>query len=395
MVEQKDMFSEQELAEMMNYELMNTLLPQVMLISLETVLGFFGNLLVLYVYIFRYRQRKFRYFVLCLSLTDTISCLTSMPMELVTLTHWYVYPGQGLCKAKCFFVVFTACSECFCLFGIAIDRYRKVCEPLGWQITLATAKRICCFIYLLALLFASPFIYFWGTTTYLHPDEERNITVTTCGRDLSNEHGATYAIAIEAIMFGTLVTMTVLYTLIARRLLVKRKPTNVGHAMMLNHSEKKLVYTSTAISGGRVDDSEFEIYEYHTSGLKKKATTVTHRKCSQQVVDKSLDLDRYGKYKVDVRIRRMSIIMLILTLSFIVTASVYLGLLFFLAISDENMLDDMSNSHKAIMFFFMRLYFINHVINPIVYISMDPHFRKTIRKKLFRIFSCKCCCNIY
>jgi hypothetical protein len=314
-------------------------------------------------------------------MADTLSCLTSMPLEIVSLTHWYIYPGEALCKIKTFFSVFTAISVCLCLFVIAIDRYRKVCEPLGWQITPEIAKRLCCSIYLVAFLVSVPFLYFWGTMSYQYIYENRNITVTTCGKDTGKVHAVPYAITIDVIMYSTLFIMLVLYTLIARRLLAKRKPIIVG-AKTLSHA-KKLVCSSSE------DGAVLQLKEYYSAQDASKYRFKDDR--CRKVVNNQRVANGYENCKVDARIRRMTVIMLILTLSFIITAGVYLALLFLFALSDDNKVDKMSNGLKVVMSFFLRLYFINHVINPVVYISMDPHFRKTIRKRFYRIFSCKCC----
>ena len=88
------------LAEELNEEMKSTVMPVTVFVGLETVFGFFGNLMILYVFLFHYKKCNFRYFVLCLCFVDTTSTLTTMPGEIVTQTFWFVYPVPIVCKSN-------------------------------------------------------------------------------------------------------------------------------------------------------------------------------------------------------------------------------------------------------------------------------------------------------
>jgi hypothetical protein len=85
-------------------------------------------------------------------------------------------------------------------------------------------------------------------------------------------------------------------------------------------------------------------------------------------------------------LRRKTRIMFILTLIFTITTVCYLTLLSLIA--NDDVLQEMSDTGRAFYFFFFRLYFINHVINPFVYTMLDPHFKREM-KKLKHLFSSK------
>ncbi|XP_045179015.2 orexin receptor type 2-like [Mercenaria mercenaria] len=397
MDELNESHSYKKLAEQINDELKNDLLPVTIFIGVEIVLGFVGNFLVLYVYLFRYHQCNFRYFVLCLAVIDITSCLTSMPGELINLTYWYVYPGREICKVKSFFNVFTACSEGLCILVIAIDRYRKVCQPLAWQITQTRAKYLCYAVYGTGLVMSAPYIFLWGTSTHPYGYKNRTVTMTTCGKDADFKdtvYPLRYSIAVEVIMSCCLITMLVLYIFTARRLLTKRKEL-VACLQALNSSKSNILAgTSSATSGDNIDGAETELKKYHSAHVKSKSVAVANSKFREGAYTEEVAKLRVQRErgKVDARIQRMTIIMLILTIAFIITAALYLGLLFFIAGSREKIVDEMSNGQKAAFFFFLRLYFINHVINPIVFVSLDPYFRKVLknlRKRLYRTCTCK------
>ncbi|KAK3611668.1 hypothetical protein CHS0354_012040, partial [Potamilus streckersoni] len=78
------------------------------------------------------------------------------------------------------------------------------------------------------------------------------------------------------------------------------------------------------------------------------------------------------------RVRKKTIIMLILTSVFVVTTILYVILLSLIA-NEGTFLQNLSNNQKVFFFFFLRLYFVNSVINPILYGMLDPRFRQGLK----------------
>ncbi|XP_053406418.1 neuromedin-K receptor-like [Mercenaria mercenaria] len=215
-----------DLAQQLNDEMTRAVLPVTVFVGIEVFAAFFGNLLVIYVFLFRYHVCNFRYFVLCLAFTDITSSLTTMPGEMVTQLYWYVYPVPQVCKIKSFFNVFTVSAEALCLLTIGVDRYLKVCRPLGWQIKPKHAKYVCGIIYVIAFIFAVPVYFFWGTHTDEKTYKNTTITVTICEKDekwLRTNHPLQYSATVEVILSLCLVVMFVLYVFVARTLLMNKR----------------------------------------------------------------------------------------------------------------------------------------------------------------------------
>ena len=80
-----------------------------------------------------------------------------------------------------------------------------------------------------------------------------------------------------------------------------------------------------------------------------------------------------------VLLKRKTEIMLILTTVFTVTIIIYLVLSSFVATQD-GILKQLTRSQKVIFFLFWRLYFINCIINPVLYGLMDPRFRNGLKE---------------
>lgn len=412
------------LVEKFNEEFSNTVLPVTIFVGVEIVIGFFGNLLILYVFLFRYHACNFRYFVLCLALTDFLSTVTAMPGEVLTQLNWYNFQWRKLCKAKSFFNMFTAMSEAICLLTIAIDRYRKVCTPYGWQIRPQTAIILCGVTFFIASIIASPVPFLWGTRKVQRAYQNVTITVTICEKDeyyAYSHHVFEYATAVYVIFSVLLTFMFVLYIFVARKLMFQEhvisskmkmpspqlsssdehSGSHSNIAFDAGKSKSKAELSDTGYSSGPV--TELKAYKGHVSsdgGLTTddeepqihKLSEISAQQPSNQH-EKKKQMKRKSQkqslyIKTGGRIRKKTIIMFVLTLTFIITTVCYLTLLSLIADDQEDVLQEMSDTGRAVYFFFFRLFFINHVINPLVYGTLDPHFKKEMEK--FKNFLCRC-----
>lgn len=437
---QHTMDYKQALAEQLNDEMTKAVLPVTVFVGIEMVLGFFGNLLVLYVFLFRYHVCNFRYFVLCLAFVDITSSLTTMPGEIVTQLFWYVYPLPAICKVKSFFNVFTVSVEAFCLLTIAVDRYLKVCRPFGWQIKPNVAIILCGFIYFFSVVLAVPVSIFWGTHSYNNTYMNTSITITVCEKDEDYEHTNKplhYSLSFEIIISLCLFAMFILYVLVARKLFQDKRNQNWGKTTKTATTSLSATYSgvptdlSSDPSSNDVKDTRRDIKVNEkpsgrvasvssdnclTSGAedssfvseikKAKIKKLPYPILSDTEDDLDVNYEPHIQKKYDIltlnaekntsrtkpfknqnrhtsrqgipaRVKRKTLIMFILTIVFILTTVLYMTLLSFIARSDD-ILQNMSNGGKALYFFFFRLYFINHVINPAVYGILDPRFRKVM-----------------
>ncbi|XP_053406563.1 neuropeptide Y receptor type 5-like [Mercenaria mercenaria] len=333
-----------------------------------------------------------------------------MPGEVLTQLYWYIYPHRIVCKIKSFFNVFTVTAEVLCLLTIALDRYRKICTPFGWQIQPKFAIVLCGVIYALAFILALPVAFFWG----IHHSEEQyqNHTVfkTECETDEQfngTSHPLKYSIAVECIISICLSVMIILYLFVARKLVtgkhnivVKSKikvkanfpssqPGASSEVFDKNEYElssrqensdtecssdveskpKKAEYNYISSDGGLTTDEA----EDSTGRTIKLTLPIGNTENPVRTQTKSQKLT--SKRGVGLRVRRKTKIVLILTVLFIFTTILYLTLLSFIA---KNMLLNMSAGEKTVYFFFFRLYFINHVLNPVLYGFLDPHFKKVM-----------------
>ncbi|XP_053406297.1 uncharacterized protein LOC128559143 [Mercenaria mercenaria] len=92
---------------------------------------------------------------------------------------------------------------------------------------------------------------------------------------------------------------------------------------------------------------------------------------------------RSGKQTSKFKLKSKTMIILTLTSVFAFTMAIYI-ILTSLVAKPDGILKDMPDSQKAAFFFFWRLYFVNSVVNPILYGFMDPGFRSGFMSYMWR-----------
>ena len=205
-----------------NSQEIERLVPLIIYLVLISVTGIFGNGLVCHIYRTKYRHSNSKYFILCLSAIDLFSCALVMPFEIWMILKQYNFEGTWLCKSLRFFNTLPTVASGFMLLAIAMDRYRKVCRPLRWQIKEKQTRWICLGTILCGVIFSCPALIVYGRKTFFVSKYNLNATECSVADDMSSSiipfiNNATFGFLF---LFGTSV-MTILYTLIAKQ--IKRR----------------------------------------------------------------------------------------------------------------------------------------------------------------------------
>jgi hypothetical protein len=306
--------------------------------------------------------------------------------------------------------MFTVTAEALCLLIIALDRYRRVCTPFGWLIRPKIAIVLCGVIYLASFIIALPVPFLWGIHTAKYEYKNKTVIVTVCEKDekyIKTDYPLKYPITVDCFISICPFLMFVFYTFVARKLVAgkrsigrkskckvfatfsstqttgassdvnikndielssRQETSDAGYSSGGDNKPKKAKFNYILSDGGLTTDEE----EESTSHV----AAITMPGIGSKAVHESLNGTKYRrKRSVGLQVRRKTKIMVILTVTFIVTTSLYLTLL---SLITKNILQDMSAGWKAVYFFFFRLCFINHVRNPILYGFLDPHFKKVM-----------------
>lgn len=418
----------------------DSILPVTVMLAVEIVFGIIGNILILIVYCRWYKVCNFRCFVLSMAFIDLLSSVTTLPGEIYSERHWYVYKSVTVCKAKSFFNVFTVWASALVLFLLAFDRNRKICHPLMWQISNHLAKRLCFGCVIFSAIVSSPTTIFWGIQKYNYVHGNTTIRVSICEKSETFADGnAPFIFIISGLVAPTALIMfvTVIFNVCTGHKLLmgmssssadklgngcvslalseedntkipsldkmcdnddedicsrpkRRFSFPTGRHTFRREQFEESKTTTTTVKHHLVDIPETDLPSFSKIGritIIRKLRTRSHTSQSDADIRtpsraRQLDLwrRRVLRHKLRTR-RRKTMIMMTLSTVFIVTTSVYLILICFVATTDS-VLRHLTEIEKVIYFFFLRLYFINALINPLLYGVMDLRFRKGL-KRLF------------
>ena len=119
-------------------EVVSAFAPSNIFYSIILIAGILGNAFVLYIYRTKMRddERESRFFIPVLALYDFMVCIVT-EIRFLTDTYWNVsFHSEKACKILVLFVVLTTMTSNTFLLAIAVQRYIKICRPLGKQMTL-------------------------------------------------------------------------------------------------------------------------------------------------------------------------------------------------------------------------------------------------------------------
>ncbi|XP_045182150.2 probable G-protein coupled receptor 101 [Mercenaria mercenaria] len=220
--------SELRTLENMNSAEAERLIPTIVFMVIISVLGSIGNCLVIHVYRTRFKMSNSKCFILCLSAVDLLTCCISIPLDVSTTLDQYIFKHQGLCKVSRVFNVLGTISSSFILLFIAVERYRKVCKPFGWQIQIKKTKILCGLAIFLGVMVSWPAAFVFGIHTFDVPNY--NLTGSECSTaDLmkNTKFPFIYTFVFGFLFLGGITEMSILYCLIGLKVRKHARKMNV------------------------------------------------------------------------------------------------------------------------------------------------------------------------
>ena len=211
-------------AEQLSQKIADRLLPVTVFFGILAGFGIISNAYVFYVYKYKYSRCNFRTFVLCLALIDFLGCLLVFPSEMYGHRIWFSYPHSAawFCKVKTLLSGATIFTSSFVLLLISIDRFRKVCRPLGKQMKVKTALRLCLMIFGIGCIIVIPCPILFGIQTTNITYEGEIFKITSCMKDDAYKDSLVPTIYVATIyhspVVAFMITTMVLYANIIRKI---------------------------------------------------------------------------------------------------------------------------------------------------------------------------------
>ncbi|CAC5408949.1 unnamed protein product [Mytilus coruscus] len=155
-------------------------LSSTILIILGTVIGLFGNGIIIVFYFFRIKERGERYFIPLLAIVDFLACFTSSLFYIMDNTYFFNYPSDIICRILTFSQTFVPGISAHILVIICVQRYILVCKPFVPKMTLFWKRMSFAFVSLFALLYSLPLLGISGLKTSNENFMNHTVEVTIC-----------------------------------------------------------------------------------------------------------------------------------------------------------------------------------------------------------------------
>lgn len=294
------------------------------------VFGLLGNIHVLYIYSKQYKKSNYRIFVLFLSILDVINCTIVAPLVVAYLFFPLTFPSDVFCKIFRTILYFMAISSTLSLVSIAIDRYRKICHPFREQFTTKHVKLLCLGSLLVGSLLTWPAPILWGLSTV-----ESGIPGITGKRCFTSDDFKTTAINFQGLYNATLILF---YFLVSSTLIIIY--IHIGRYIRKNNEFR--------------DAQRRMSVKYEEEAVKAAGNSA----------------------------RKSTITLSAVTITYVLSALPHhlLATLIFLV---PNFDCNLSLIGSQVYYTFIWSYFINSVVNPLIYGIRDRKFRFAV-KRLYR-----------
>ena len=180
----------------------NAFLLQFILYGIFILLGIVGNSFTLFIYMVKLRrtQAETRYFIPILAGSDLLLCITAATLVIGSYLPYMGIFNDVLCKASHFLLAISMSASNALLLTISIQRYLKVCRPLGKQMNLFWRRFATVLVITTSIIYAVPILPISGVTSFTNTYNGMNISIFFC--NATNHHYPMYQFVYYFVVFG-------------------------------------------------------------------------------------------------------------------------------------------------------------------------------------------------
>lgn len=360
------------------------------------VLGVFGNGHVIYIYASKFPPSNHRLYLLCLAALDMTTCTVAMPFTVVDLTFPLMTDKLvAICKIRKFLNYFIGCAVGMIMLLIAYDRYHKICRPLRLQISYKQAKILCVVAILIACLFSWPALVLFGGRNF---HTKYGIVGVVCFSIESNKH---YMLVFHLALLMPLAvggaTGIVFYFKIGQKIFNVTKPktqtTTISTTTKAREEQSQTVEekiespidtrnTCTAVSE---DESSFCTVQDLAANIPKRSKWTELRetlkpKKSDGSKQRTTSVRRRNTFNAySSKTKSVTVMFLIITILYVASYVPFL-LLTSVLYERHELFDKLTFTSFSLYYTFLWCFFINNILNPIIYALCDFRYRNHLRQ---------------
>ncbi|XP_060066829.1 cholecystokinin receptor type A-like [Ylistrum balloti] len=350
--------------------------PVVIYLAVLCVIGVVGNAHAVTVYSCRYKPSNHRTFVLWLASVDLTASLLCMPFESFDIRYNLTFSIVPLCKLFKALNYFVSTCSGFLLGVIAVERYRKICVPLGTQLTLRAAQCACLVATLVAMGLSIISGVVYGVVSKQVPSY-LNLTGTECTvMEKYKETSLFKGYSVFLLFISTVVFILCIFTysfvgrILYNQMLFRSKShsASASNRKSSTGNEKSVDMDS---SGHQDEESSFaRVTSKEMTSIKSPKENTKQKSKRKRGLDRS---------------KQIAFMFLVATAASYVGYLPNMVLMIIKGIRGDtyDAIDERLGAFNAIL---VRSYFLSNVANPIVYCFVDERFRrecKLLYQKLY------------
>ena len=427
-----------ETVDEINIRYANVLLPLATILGVFCVLGIGGNIIVLCVFSLsgEYKPNNFKKVVICIAIIDLLTCILNIPAEILKTHHFFSFPSLLHCKVKCFFNILGMTSSANVFMVISVDRYRKICQPFKKQLTKRLAIACIIAVIVFSLVTSLPAFFFSNLQEKNMTNIHKTLTaVTVCSAEdkyVVNKQFV-YLIWMSLWFLCVFIVLIVMYILVIKKIaqhwkrrtskgiiridaILNRskypcneqaltptdedkvngafhdkrnidtngqRPCNHGHNI-ISKGQNVPLQSSRKLSLSKLDLHQYtqDILNIQGDQCEEEAGNVNIKPNSRSRPTSDAQISKQQPGSSHNRQRKLpykSIIWVILTLIFLVSFFINIGLIFLTTKAHT-----FEPSTMIWYLIFYRLHFINNIINPLIYAILDTRFKCSFKTLFFR-----------
>ncbi|XP_046581578.1 orexin receptor type 2-like [Haliotis rubra] len=346
--------------------------PTFIYLSFLLLVGIPGNIVVCVIYL-KLPPSTPRRFIVALALFDLLNCLVGIPFEIADLITDYFLDIPTLCRLVRMSNTFSSSGSIFILLIISVDRYRKICRPFRRQILVNDSTKCIYVITGFAGLTSIPAVIVYGR----HSLYIRGLQTYDCSFDDSfSEYmfPKLYQICLALVCVIAIVVLILLYTFIVLKIVKQKK----RRATLTSGARQAAAAARAGNAPERGTDTT------NSDTLPSRSDSPPEKSHADKSSTRKDTKKRTNNF---IRSSRMTLMMLAVTVVFILGYMPHLGLQITRQILSSEFTDSLHCNHVGLAFyaFFLRSYFLNSAVNPIIYSCYNKRFRQecvTLLKRL-------------
>ncbi|XP_053382725.1 cholecystokinin receptor type A-like [Mercenaria mercenaria] len=377
-------------------------IPLIVVLFIITVIGIIGNILTISFYGFRAKRTPTFTLIKLLAIVDLIVCFLCFT-TIADLCVNIKFTSAVLCKLMYFLDHWSMQSSVLILWIISIHRYRRLCKPVGRQLTVKSAT--------IAVILLSGFSMIYCTNIFITYNPVKvNISTSDASipivighyctnTDEPNLNGVllTFHISDVVLVIFCFITFVFTYGNIWRTVRKHNRKTAAIHNVPSKHPRQKLadvrLDSKTPISNASSKDNlsaeqatifqshidsttvETEIFSTKQSG----SSDQTLAKIGKVTAVKSFrKVQTPSKSATVTRERNITAVMFAVTVGLVICFTPY----FIASVGIRAMSATTEEELNTGMELALRFPFFNSVINPIIFCVLNSQYRRYIKEKL-------------